>query len=363
MASKEDVYFMVQAQKLAENGRGTTSPNPMVGAVVVKNRSVVGQGFHLKAGTDHAEIIALKEAGDNAAGATIYVTMEPCCHYGKTPPCTEAIIQSGIKRVVAAVKDENPLVNGKGLERLKEAGIETETGILESQARKLNESYCTFIKTGLPFVTLKLAVTLDGKIADCDGSSAWITGPETRKRVHQWRSWSDTVMVGIGTVLEDNPKLTVRDAEGPDPLRIIVDSTLRTPPDAHVLDDFNVIIATTEHYDREKYAIFENQNVEILVADDGSGNVSIPVLMKKLGERQLTSLLCEGGAALATTLLKEHAADKIIMAIAPKILGSGISALGDFGIKGIDDVLELKDVDIECVENDVIVCGYPDWHE
>ena len=363
MASKEDVYFMVQAHKLAEKGRGTTSPNPMVGAVVVKNRSVVGQGFHLKAGTDHAEIVALKEAGEKAAGATLYVTMEPCCHYGKTPPCTEAIIQSGIQRVVAASNDDNPLVNGKGMERLKEAGIETETGILESQVRKLNESYCAYIKTGLPFVTVKLAVTLDGKIADSDGNSAWITGPETRKRVHLWRSWSDAVMVGVGTVLSDNPKLTVRDAEGTDPLRIIVDSTLRTPADAHVLDDTNVLIATTELYDREKHAFFEKQHIEILVADDGSGKVSIPILIKKLGERQVTSLLCEGGAALATALLKERRADKIIMTIAPKLLGSGMSALGDFGIKGIDDALELKNVDIECVENDVIVCGYPDWHD
>ena len=263
MNSDTDEHYMSLALSLAGKGRGTTSPNPMVGAVVVKDGTVAGQGYHKRAGEDHAEVIALREAGETARGATIYVTLEPCCHNGMTPPCTEAIQKSGIRRVVAAMRDENPIVNGKGIARLQERNIETTVGVLEDNARKLNEVYLKYIKNGIPFITLKMAITLDGRIADPSGTSRWITGSETRHRVHRLRAWSDAVMVGIGTVLADDPALTVRDVEGSDPLRVIVDSHLNTPLDAKVIGDKNVIIATTESAKKSQLLSFEKRGIEI----------------------------------------------------------------------------------------------------
>ncbi|MBN1290674.1 MAG: bifunctional diaminohydroxyphosphoribosylaminopyrimidine deaminase/5-amino-6-(5-phosphoribosylamino)uracil reductase RibD [Candidatus Latescibacteria bacterium] len=359
MSEKIDILFMAQAIELAEKGRGKTSPNPMVGAVIVRNRSIVGKGYHVKAGSDHAEIIALKDAGEKARSATLYVTMEPCCHHGKTPPCTDAIMASGIKRVVAAMTDDNPLVCGKGMKILSENGIEYKVGVMEKRARKLNESYLKFITSGFPYVTLKLAVTLDGKIADAHGHSAWITGTETRRRVHQWRAWADAVLVGVGTVLVDNPRLTVRDAEGTDPLRIVVDSTLKTPPDAKIFSDNNVLIATTELSDESRRNEFEKRGIEICMVDTQDGRVSLPHLLSILGKKSISNLLCEGGAVLATALIKKKLADKVIVTISPKIIGNGINAINDIGIKNINNAIELKEVEIEHIEHDVIISGYP----
>ncbi len=361
MADKIDIYFMAASLELAEKGRGTTSPNPMVGALVVRDREVVGRGYHRKTGDDHAEIIALKDAGEKARGATLYVNVEPCCHHGRTPPCTDAIIESGIQRVVSAMNDDNPLVCGNGIACLDQAGIEMETGVLEDQARKLNEAYLKFIRSGLPFVTLKLASTLDGKIADIHGGSTWITGPEARQHVHMWRGMSDAVMVGVGTVLADNPRLTVRDAEGSDPLRVIVDSSLRTPVDANVLADGNVLIAATGQCNEERLALFQQKGIDVWVLDVPDNRVSLPKLLKKLGERSITSVFCEGGGTLSTALLSERLIDKIIFVIAPKIIGKGIDSVGDIGIESIDRSLVLKDVEIDRAENDVIIKGYPDY--
>ena len=375
-----DTYFMAKAIELAEKGRGTTSPNPMVGAVIVKNRSttgIVGQGYHKKAGADHAEIVALKEAGEAADGATLYVSMEPCCHYGKTPPCTDAIIKSGIKRVVAAMIDDNPLVNGKGIRILSDAGITTVTGVLEHRARKLNEAYLKFITTGLPFVTVKMATTLDGRIADIRGISSgrcWISSVGARKRVHEWRAWSDAVMVGAGTVIADNPRLTVRTQnsklkiknlkfKAAGPLRVVVDSTLKTQTNAHVFDDSNVLIAATERCDEAKAAILGKRSIEVLKFTSHEGRVPLGDLLKELGARKITSVLCEGGAALATALIRERLADKLIFVVAPKLLGSGKTVLDDIGIREIDCALTLKDIAIEVVEHDTIISGYPDYTE
>lgn len=415
MDSKLDTYFMAKAIELAEKGRGTTSPNPMVGAVIVKNRpaasgalrdesktpaaqvrqhgeGVVGQGYHhrdakscVSSGADHAEIVALKEAGEAASGATLYVSMEPCCHYGKTPPCTDAIIKSGIKRVVAAMIDDNPVVNGTGMRILKDAGIKTKVGVLEYRARKLNEAYLKYITTGLPFVTVKMATTLDGRIADIQGGSCWITSPDARKRGHEWRAWSDAVMVGADTVLADNPRLTVRngmpaaperqrgEAEGPaaperqrgeaDPLRVIVDSTLKTPVDAQVLADSNVLIAATERCDEANAALLGKRAIEVLKFTSREGRVPLSDLIQELGARKLTSVLCEGGATLATALIKERLADKLIFVIAPKLLGSGRNVLDDIGIREIDCALTLNDVEIEVVGPDTIISGYPNYRD
>ncbi len=248
---------MERALFLAAQGRGRTSPNPMVGAVVVKQGSVVGEGYHLRAGGDHAEVIALRGAEDSAIGATLYVSLEPCCHCGKTPPCTERIIDSGIRRVVASMPDPNPLVCGKGFERLREAGIEVEWGLMEEESSSLNEAYIKFIATGMPFVILKGAASLDGKIATATGESRWITGPAARERVHRLRDEVDAVMVGIGTVLQDDPLLTTRLAsgQGKDPLRIILDAEARLPINAKVINPASLsgtLLVTSNSCPQEK---------------------------------------------------------------------------------------------------------------
>ena len=361
MGNKTDISFMSLALELAEKGRGWVSPNPMVGAIVVRDSEIVGKGYHKKAGSDHAEIIALKNAADKARGAALYVNMEPCCHFGKTPPCTDAIIKSGIIRVVASMIDINPLVNGSGFKSLQKNNIETVVGILDNRAKKLNESYIKFIRRKIPFLTLKLAISLDGKIAAPDGNSKWITGPETRKRIHQLRSWSDAVLVGIGTVLADDPMLTVHDIKGLNPLRVIVDSRLRTPKDAKVLLGKNVVIATTNKTDEKKLSLFSKRGIEIWKFDSKNGRVPLYEVLRKLGENNITSLLCEGGSILASSLLKEKLVDKIIFAIAPKILGSGYDAVKGLDIKSLDDAMCLKDVDVETIGDDVVITGYPEY--
>ena len=361
MNNETDKHFMSLALDLAEEGRGIASPNPMVGALVVRDGQIVGKGYHRKAGSDHAEVIALREASENACGATMYVTMEPCCHHGKTPPCTDAIIKSGITRVVSAVTDVNPLVCGRGFSSLQQNNIETMVGILKNRAQKLNEAYMKFIQKKIPVVTLKLAVTLDGKIADPAGKSKWITGHETQKRVHLLRSWSDAVMVGVGTVLADDPMLTVREVKGSNPLRVIVDSRLRTPGNSKVLSDKNVVIAATNGADEKKLSLFVEIGIEVWKFDSKNGLVPLPEVLKKLGERDITSLFCEGGGVLATTLLNERLIDKVIFAVAPKILGNGYDAVKGLDIKSLDDAICLKDIEVENLGNDIIVTGYPEY--
>jgi diaminohydroxyphosphoribosylaminopyrimidine deaminase/5-amino-6-(5-phosphoribosylamino)uracil reductase len=361
MITETDTDYMQLALSLAERGRGTTSPNPMVGAVIVRDGVIVGQGYHVRAGQDHAEVVALREAGVRAEGATLYVTMEPCCHHGKTPPCSEAVIRSGIARVVAAMTDPNPKVCGGGFASLARNGIEYEVGILEDEARRLNETYIKYIRTGLPFLTLKLAMTLDGKIAARDGSSKWITGPEARRRVHLLRSWSDAVMVGSGTVREDNPRLTVRDAEGRDPLRVVLDSRLHTPLDAHVFDDSRAIAVTLSGADREKAAELRERGIEVWETGDGKVGVSLSEVLAGLGARQVTSVLCEGGGTLAGSLLREKLVDKVHLFIAPKILGGGIDAIGDTGIGSIGEAIPLRDREMELIGDDLLLTGYPEY--
>jgi len=352
---------MSLALSLAEKGIGRVSPNPMVGAVVVKNGKIVGTGYHHKAGEDHAEVIALREAGDDARNATLYVSMEPCCHHGKTPPCTETIYKSGIKRVVTGMIDENPKVNGRGVSFLQKHTIETVVGVLENRARKLNEAYLKHISTGIPFVTLKLAMTLDARIADSCGKSKWITGTEARKHVHLMRSRSDAVMVGVGTVLADDPMLTVRAVEGKSPLRVIVDSRLRTPPDARVFADDNVIIVSTEAADNERLAIFDKRGIEVLKLDTQDEHVPLKSMLRRLGQRDIISVLCEGGSILGTGLFREKLIDKIVFVIAPKVLGGKGIALGDIGINNLDNAVGIKDFDVERKGDDSIFTGYPEY--
>ncbi len=359
MTFESDTHFMSLALDLAKKGHGLTSPNPMVGAVVVRDGSVVGQGFHQQSGCAHAEVVALEDAGVNTRNATLYVTLEPCNHHGKTPPCTEAIIAYGIKRVVAATLDVNPKVTGGGLKYLAEQGIETTSGILEAEAKKLNETYLKFIVHSFPFVTLKLAVTLDGKIAATDGSSQWITGPETKRYVHQFRAWSDAVMVGVGTVQADDPQLTVREVEGCNPLRVVVDSHLRLSGRERVFSDKNVVIATTNEAPTDKRAVFRNRKIDVWEFTSSNGLVPLDNILSLLGKRGVTSVLCEGGKRLATSLLQGKLVDKILFAYGPRILGSGLDAVGDLGIQNLAQAISLVDMEIETFGDNVVISGYP----
>jgi len=359
MSTNTDISYMALALKLAEKGRGTVSPNPLVGAVIVRHGIIVGRGWHQRAGGDHAEVMALRQAGGEARGATLYVTLEPCCHHGKTPPCTGAVAAAGIARVVMAVEDPNPLVCGMGCRELAEAGIPVETGVLADEARRLNEAFFVFVATGRPFVTLKLATTLDGRVADAAGGSRWISGPETRRRVHRWRSWSDAVMVGAGTVLADNPALTVRDVPGDDPLRVIVDSRLRVPPDALVYGDGRAIAATTEAAGEAAVSALEARGVEEVRCRAADGHVALDDLLAKLGARDITSVLCEGGPTLAAALLRDGLVDKVASTVAPTYLGQGPAVVEDIGTTGIADALRLEDVAMERSGGDAIITGYP----
>ena len=324
-----DNTFMKRALRLAIRGR--TSPNPMVGAVVVRDGEIVGEGFHPKAGEPHAEVFALRDAGERAKGADLYVTLEPCCHHGKTPPCTDAVIRSGVRRVFAAMVDPNPQVAGQGIECLRAAGIEVHVGILESEARKLNEAFIKRVTTGLPFVLWKSAMTLDGKIATRTGDSRWVTGEKARKKVHRLRNRYDAVLTGIGTVLADDPELTVRDINRKDaknakeiqnPVRIIVDSNARTLLTSRVLNSAaKTIIAVTKHAPAEKVEALRNAGAELLVLSDIDGCVDLRALMQKLAETGINSVLLECGGELAFSMLDAGLVDRGLVFIAPKIIG------------------------------------------
>ncbi len=330
---QEDRRWMRRALRLA--ARGFTPPNPMVGCVLVKDGVVVGEGFHPAAGQPHAEVFALRDAGPAARGATAYVTLEPCCHWGRTPPCTLALIEAGVARVVAATQDANPRVGGKGLEALREAGIAVTIGVLEAEARRLNEAFFHFHTTGTPFLTLKAAMTLDGKIATASGDSKWITGPAARRYVHRLRAQSGAVMVGIGTLLADDARLTARLPRVTlprQPLRIIVDSRLRTPPDSEAVRlttespaQQPLLIATTSEMSgekRERAAALERAGAELAcLPPTPDGRVDLACLYAQLAQREIISVLVEGGGELHAALLAAHLAQKALFFIAPKILG------------------------------------------
>jgi diaminohydroxyphosphoribosylaminopyrimidine deaminase/5-amino-6-(5-phosphoribosylamino)uracil reductase len=319
--------YMKRALRLAR--RGKTSPNPMVGAVVIHEGRIVGEGFHPKAGEPHAEVFALRAAGELAKGADLYVILEPCCHQGRTPPCTDAVIQSGVKRVFAAMQDPNPEVGGKGFEILRRAGIEVQAGLMESEARGLNEAYIKRVTTGLPFVLWKAAMTLDGKIATRTGDSRWVTGEAARRYVHKLRAEADAVMVGIGTVLADDPQLTVRDGEMgrwgdgvKNPVRVVIDSQGRTPVDAKVVNgEAPTIIIMGRKACEEKLDQLWTAGVKVLCVQDVEGGVDLGYSMAELGKMGINRILLEGGGELAASMLAEGLVDKGLVFIAPKIVG------------------------------------------
>lgn len=357
---------MGRALRLARRGAGATSPNPMVGAVVVREGRVVGEGFHRRAGTPHAEVHALRAAGPLAAGATLYVTLEPCDHHGRTPPCTEAILAAGVRRVVAAVADPNPLVAGRGLERLRGAGVDVVVGVREGEARELNESFFKYITTGRPFVTLKYAMSLDGKAAARTGASRWISGEASRALAHRLRARHDAVMVGVGTALADDPLLTVRHGGGRDPVRIVVDSRLRLPPAARVVaaaaaSAAPTWVAATPEAPAERRAALEAAGATVITVPDREGRVDLAALMDELGRREVTSVLLEGGPTLAAAALDAGLVDKVAAFVAPLLLG-GAAAPGPVGGTGVPtpaEGLRLERVRVRRVGGDLLITGYP----
>ena len=362
----KETDYMALALSLAKRAIGLTSPNPLVGAVVVRGKEIVGTGYHKRAGLPHAEIIALGEAGEKAKGSTLYVTLEPCVHYGRTPPCVDSIVRSGIKRVVIAMTDPNPLVSGKGIEALRRAGLQVKTGVLEQEARRLNEAYCVYMEKGRPFFIVKGALSLDGKIATRTLDSKWITNEVSRAYVNRLRGIVDGIMVGINTVVADNPLLIPRLSRPRRyPLRVVLDSGLRIPLSCEIVKTssrFRTIVFCTEPGVEEKVERLTEMGVEVVrVAPDEAGKVSLRHVAEELGRRQIISVLVEGGGEVNWSLLKEGFVDKLLLFFAPLLIG-GKQALSFLGGRGVDFVSEARRVEIGSIrrlKGDILVEAYP----
>ncbi|MCK5078168.1 MAG: bifunctional diaminohydroxyphosphoribosylaminopyrimidine deaminase/5-amino-6-(5-phosphoribosylamino)uracil reductase RibD [Calditrichia bacterium] len=364
--SENDIKFIQRTFELALKGRGKTSPNPNVGCVIVKNRKIIAEGNHKKFGDKHAEIDAIDKAAESVEGATLYCNLEPCCDgipEKKTPPCTERIIKEKIAKVVISIKDSNPHVNGKGIKELQNAGIEVVTGIEEEKAYKLNEAYFKYIATGLPFVHLKIAQTLDGRIATAIGHSQWISNDLCRDEVQEIRYQSDAILVGLNTVLKDNPRLTQRKYPGKQPYRIILDDSLSSPLDSNVLkDEFSskTIVFTSSSHKKEILDKFQKTGAEIVIVNvEDDGNLNLNEILKELGNRKIANLMVEGGAQVLTAFIKEKLVDKITIFIAPKILGKGIETIGDLQITHLNNSFEFKTEEIRNVDGQVMWALYP----
>jgi diaminohydroxyphosphoribosylaminopyrimidine deaminase/5-amino-6-(5-phosphoribosylamino)uracil reductase len=363
-----DEKFMREALRQARKGMGQTSPNPTVGAVIVRNGKVLSTGYHREAGLPHAEVEALNKLGAKATGDTLYVTLEPCNHYGRTPPCTEAIVSSGIKRVVVGMKDPNPGVSGGGCEFLRDNGIQVKAGVLETECRQINEAFLKFVTSRRPFVIVKSALTLDGWTATATGHSQWITNDKSRQFVHRLRDQVDGVMVGVRTVLADDPLLTVRlrRGRGRNPLRIVVDTHLRTPVNARILhqdSSSNTLIAVSADVPAEERRRFQREGVSILTCPTRGEMIDLGALMDILGTMSVTSLLVEGGASIIGSMLRERLIDKFFIFKSTKILGGddGIPMAAGPGPKRIDQCLALKDIQTRRFGNDIMIVGYPDY--
>lgn len=353
--------YMQRAIDLALQGLGRTSPNPMVGAVVVKNNKIVGEGYHRRAGTPHAEVHALRVAGKRAFGATLYVTLEPCPHYGRTPPCVDAILDAGIKHVCIGTSDPNPDVNGMGIKMLKKYGIKVEEGILGKECKSINEVYNKYIVSGIPHVIVKAALSLDGKIATSKGESKWITNDACRQYVHELRSRVDAVTVGSGTVRTDNPRLDVRGVHGKNPYAVIVDEKLSLSKSANVFKrkKGETIVLTTVAASKEMLRFIENKGHKVIVCRaDSKGLVFLPHALDKLGKLGITSILVEGGGKLFADFFRRNLIDKFVMCLAPKIIGGcGMDFLPKINIPRMKNVKSFSDVSIKIFGDNVVVEG------
>ncbi|NOZ26415.1 MAG: bifunctional diaminohydroxyphosphoribosylaminopyrimidine deaminase/5-amino-6-(5-phosphoribosylamino)uracil reductase RibD [Nitrospirae bacterium] len=355
-----DTDYMRRTLRLAKRAAGRTSPNPMVGAVIVKTGRIIAEDFHRAPGTPHAEALVLAEAGPRARGAVLYVNLEPCCHTNKrTPPCTKAIIASGVKKVVIATEDLNPQVSGRGVTELRNAGIEVVTGVLEADARRLNEAYFKFITRGIPFVTLKVAMTLDGKIAMPSGESKWITGERARMLVHRMRSSVDAVVTAIGTVLADDPELTARVRGGRNPMRVVIDPRLEIPSEARILNAASETVIVTGVRRAKRLDELSGKGVKLLLYDK---TLNLQWLMERLGRMDVTSVMIEGGSSLAYHALEDGVVDKVAFFIAPKIIGGRDSypAVGGRACASLAEAYRLRDIRVRRAGGDILVEGYVD---
>lgn len=355
--------MMRRALALAPGGRGRTSPNPMVGAVVVRDGVVVGEGYHSQVGGPHAEVVALEAAGTKARGGTLYVILEPCCHTGRTPPCTEAVLRAGIARVVAAVRDPNPAVRGRGLARLQEAGVAVEEGLCEGEARALNAAFFTWITLGRPLGILKAGMSLDGKIATRGGDSRWITGEAGRRRAHQMRAEVDAVLVGADTALKDDPLLTARDVETPrQPLRVVVDSRARLPLEHRLVRtarEVPTLLATTAQAPGDRVAALTQAGVEVLTVEGPGPRVDLRALAEGLAKRDVTSVLLEGGGTLHAAALEAGIVDRVALFVSPLLVGGSqaVPVLGGIGAASLTDAWRLTDATVERVGEDWLFTG------
>lgn len=356
--------YMQIALNLAKKRKGFTNPNPMVGCVIVNKGKIVGKGFHRRIGFPHAEIEALKEAKEKAKGATLYVNLEPCSHYGRTPPCTKAIISAGIKKVYAAMIDPNPLNNGKGIKELRKNGVEVEVGILEEEAKKLNEVFIKYITQKIPFVTIKVAQSLDGKIATKTGESQWITSEESRNFAKKLRNQVDAIIVGVNTIIKDNPLLNPKlEIQNLKPYyKIILDSRLRIPIEAKIFSKESlgkVIIATTKYAFKKKIRKFQAK-AEILIIKDEKGRVDLGDLMHELGRREISHVLVEGGGETIASFIERSLVDKVYFFISPKIIGGreAITSVEGEGIEKLNKAILLEDIGIKKIGEDFLISGY-----
>ncbi len=341
----------------AERGRGHTSPNPMVGCVIVKNDRVVASGYHRRAGKPHAEIDALKKLGGRAQGATAYVTLEPCNHIGRTGKCTDALLDAGIRRVVCGMRDPNPNVAGGGAARLRRAGIRVDVGVLEGKCRTLNEAFIKWATTGRPLVTLKAAISLDGRIATASGDSKWISNLQSRKKAHQLRAEHDAILVGAQTIIRDDPELTTRLARGKNAQRVILDGRLRVPSSARAIS--GALIVTCSSNTKKIHALQRRGAEVIQVRGDRRGRVNLPNLLDELGRRQITSLLVEGGGEVHGQFVASGLADKLVLFVSPRIIGSnGVALFSLAGAKEMEEAWQLKPVTAGALEGDVMWIGY-----
>ncbi len=351
---------MKQVLDLAEQGKGYCSPNPMVGTVLIKNNKIIGEGYHRQFGAPHAEIEAIRQAGSEAKGATLYVNLEPCSHQGKTPPCTASIISAGITEVYISMIDPNPVVNRRGIQQLEAAGIKVHVGLLEQESKNLNRGFIYYITKKRPWITLKMAETADGYIADVSGKSQWISGAEARQYVMEQRTKHDAIMVGMGTIFKDNPSLLPVDTKQFIPYRIVLDDTFNIPPRLKLVsDEFRnrTIIVTTQSGKEKKIEQFKKMGVNVLqVPADSFGWIDLPAAMKCLAEFGITSVYSEGGALVAGSLIQSGLVDELQLFIAPKILGEGISTFGGF-MKSLDNAVQLEWDEMRKLGQDILIRG------
>jgi len=355
---ERDSRLMEEAIALAESALGFTSPNPAVGCVIVRGDSIVGRGATAVGGRPHAETIALANAGNRARGATAYVSLEPCAHYGQTPPCANALVEAGIARVVIGCGDPFPQVRGRGIAILRRAAVAVTVGVMEEEARRGNEGFFIRVETGRPMVTLKLAMTLDGRIATSSGDSKWISGEESRALVHRWRRYSDAVMVGAGTMIADNPRLTCREEAGRDPYRVIIDAQLRSDPRSRVFiqkSTASTILVTTAAKYRFAQERYGSARTEILAMKTIGGEIALEPLLHEFGQRGWNRIMLEGGAHLAATALRQKVVDRVAFFVAPKLLGGGLAAIEGLGLEKMRQAIRLADVDVWQVGEDLLV--------